>query len=472
MNPWKGSHHQKGQQEENDDLKARLESLRRRRRKLYHHQQQCLCHQQLLTERINRRRQNRQNAVEEYVGILTHRESLNHFLETAQRWNTVNDCFHIWVSGPFATINGCRLGSTAPPVPHDLTIDRSLLSTTTTTTTTTSQLQQQQPNDDPAMVKDPSEITSSSRVHTSQNNANTQIIGTTQQSASSSLPQQKIQTRYFGLFTSSSNSSDRNDQTTIQQGGTTVASAATVSNPPYMLETPRVPWLEVNAALGHACLLLKLIQELSTIRGNEPLVFSHELHPMAATSKIGIRFAANLGMINGGSGNGNGTKQTTKLKSISPVVYNLYFEEPSGFNIFKNNLKNFNFALQAFLQCLAEAAAQQTDKTIALPHTIEHVTSKKHFQANSATVHNFLNGGEWTIGGLSICYPSAAASATVQDPIGGGGGTQVNRFNYHHHHHSYNSGMDSPTIQWTKACKLLLTNLKWLVAYSARHYDR
>jgi len=44
--------------------------------------------------------------------------------------------------------------------------------------------------------------------------------------------------------------------------------------------------------------------------------------------------------------------------------------------------------------------------------------------------------GEATVGGLPLAY----------DPVAG--------------------------EQWTMVCKYLLTNLKWLIAYSARHVDR
>mmetsp|Transcript_25873 Transcript_25873/g.29046 ORF Transcript_25873/g.29046 Transcript_25873/m.29046 type:complete len:159 (+) Transcript_25873:351-827(+) len=144
---------------------------------------------------------------------------------------------------------------------------------------------------------------------------------------------------------------------------------------------------------------------------------------------------------------------------------------------FKNNVRNFNWTLQAFLQCIAEAAEQQKDKTIAIPHVIRHNKrssesnnngSNSNSNSNSSNTFtnktnnnnsmNDLNGGEWTIGGLSICYPTQqqVAAAAGNNYRGGGDNNGIT---------TASSGM----FEWTRACKYLLTDLKWLVAYAAKH---
>jgi Apg6 BARA domain len=447
-------------QHDHETLQSRLESLRRRRRKLGTLQQTCQQQQQLLLERIHARQKSQ--PIDDLVAVISHRASHRHFLANAKRWNVLNDCFHIWIAtngGSLAIINGCRLGAEAPPLPPDLIVsDRGqrqvssalLIEPPSLQQQRNGQQQQQQqttPHSNNLHQEQDSKELATTTTTTSQivnQNGHSSVNLSDEAPTTNTSPSLQQPRLFFGLF---------NQPMTSKQQNTPTA-------PLSSLEPTRVPWLEVNAALGHACLLLKLLQELSSTRESTgtALKFTHELHPMAATSKIGIRFGNKLGIIDTTNTN------NSKWKSITPVVYNLYFEEASGFNFFKNNLKNFNFALQALLQCLAEAAAQQSDKTIALPHPIEHWTSKQHYQANSHNVHNFLNGGEWTIGGLSICYPGAETAAGT--PNGNNMHSPPPHLHHHHHHR------ESPTVEWTRACKFLLTDLKWLVAYAAKHVDR
>lgn len=439
--------------DERIDLEKRLETIRRRRKYVRTLQQDCEQQQALVLDRLNRTRLDLQESVDEHTSIVTRREAHGMFLEYAQRWNVTNDCFHIWTDGTFATINGCRLGLDAPPLPPTLMVENhgryggrdgggssssngrtnrdnitkanGSTSPTATTTTTASINGTQHPQG-----RQPQAETSSAPSHPQQ--------------------QQQPQRRYLGLFPASSHTSNQ----------PSISSSSSPKPPP---SNARVPWLEVNAALGHACLLLKVLQESAMDRGGG-MDFTHELHPMGATSKIGIRF---------------GATPKAALQS-TPVIYNLYFEENAGFSFFKNHVKNFNLALQAFVQCIAEAAAQQHDKTIAIPHPIYH--SKTTASSPHVHVSNFLNGGEWTIAGLSICYPSQLSS-------GGGGSSSSNN--------NTTSGIggtgllgvggpssgpgggfdgtnnpDASTLDWTRACKYLLTDLKWLVAYAAKHGDR
>ena len=180
------------------------------------------------------------------------------------------------------------------------------------------------------------------------------------------------------------------------------------------------------------------------------MTFTHELYPMGTTSKIGIRFE----------------------DDATTVLYNLFYEDSAsssfasasaGFGVgrlssfFQNkNMHNFNLALQAFVHCVAEAAQyqHQQDKTLSLPHPIRHEMTHTNTDINHTVVGdgtNALKGGDWTIGGLSMCYPSAAVVAAAA-----GGGAEE----------------DGVFVDWTRACKYLLTDLKWLVAYTAKHVQR
>jgi beclin 1 len=160
----------------------------------------------------------------------------------------------------------------------------------------------------------------------------------------------------------------------------------------------KVPWPEINAALGHVVLLLKLLQDQCG------WTVTHQLLPMASTSQIGIR--RRVKSIFGGT--------TSELQP--PVIHNLYFEE-SSFSLFKGGaLRQFQVGLVALLECMVEINAQLHDKTIVLPHVIQ-----LHEDATSTT-----------IGGVSIAF--------------------------------------AETEDFTRACKYLLTNMKWLVAYTVKHH--
>lgn len=136
--------------------------------------------------------------------------------------------------------------------------------------------------------------------------------------------------------------------------------------------------------------------------------YGHEIQPMGSTSKIGMR-------------RGETTAAVT-------TYYNLCSDD--SFSLFGK--RNFNIALQTLLECISTAAhaIQERDRTIAIPHTIQLPYTQQHHQHRA----NNSASAEWTIGGLSIHY-----------------------------------GLDG--VEWTRAMKYLLTNVKWLVAYSAKHVD-
>jgi len=439
--------YEKQQQEELRVLRKRLETLRKRRWRIQQSARiDCAKQQELLLERLNTRRRDRNQTVDEYVSAWKGRDSTSLFLDCARRWNVLNDCFYIWVDGKngFATINGCRLGAEAIPLPTDLLIS----------------------------ARDNNNITNKNDISPSKSKWVSSTTKNSTTTANGTVGNSPPRRRLLGLFGSNSN----ND---ANSNGAAAYIPRRASSIPTMTEPTRVPWLEINAALGHACLLLKILQESSSKNAGTGMKFTHELHPMGSTSKIGIRFGtpdSGAGVLAAATGFGSilSSNSTSSIANgTAPVVYNFFFEEASGFSFFKNNARDFNWSLQAFLQCIAEAAAQQTDKTIAIPHVIRHekIASEYHSRNNVGTrTHdnsaNHLNGGEWTIGGLSICYPSQTAAAGNAKSSQGGGGVTTEG--------STNSGsaVNSAALEWTKACRYLLTDLKWLVAYSAKHVDR
>jgi hypothetical protein len=148
--------------------------------------------------------------------------------------------------------------------------------------------------------------------------------------------------------------------------------------------TVKVPWSEINSALGLLALLLSSLER----KPHAGVRYRHEVVCSGSTSKIGLRR-------DGGS----------------TAYYNLYSDD--SFQFFGR--RHFNTALQCLVQCVVDAsdAIQRRDPTIHLPHPIDRTPR------------------EFTIGGLPVAY-------------GTDGG-----------------------VEWTRAMKYLLTNVKHLSAYRA-----
>jgi hypothetical protein len=116
-----------GNDEENEihGLRKRLESIRIQRRRIHESKyKECMKQQDRLLERLNIRRRDRNEIIDEYSSAWKGRDSVCLFLDCAKRWNVLNDCFYIWIDGrnEFATINGCRLGGEAFPLPSELLV--------------------------------------------------------------------------------------------------------------------------------------------------------------------------------------------------------------------------------------------------------------------------------------------------------------------------------------------------------------
>ena len=150
----------------------------------------------------------------------------------------------------------------------------------------------------------------------------------------------------------------------------------------------RVPWVEINSALGLLVLLLANLEK----KPHSGITYHNKLVPQGSTSKIGIR------------------------KGESVTFYNLFSDD--SFQFFGK--RSFNIALNGLVRCLSDAASavEKIDRTMTMPYPIEC----------DAT-------GVYTIGGLSVSYAPEGEL-------------------------------------WTRAMKYVLTDSKWLVAFSTKHVDR
>jgi hypothetical protein len=239
-----------------------------------------------------------------------------------------------------------------------------------------------------------------------------------------------------------------------------------------------VPWSEINSALGQIVLLLCTLQ-------NAPFsgisFQKHVLLPCGSFSKIGLlkrdaneatlsphramnerrkitAFAAYLNTDNNQSAT-NTEAPTTPTRSshnipihsksisttqVAPLPhevtwYNLnhYEENGSMLSLGYYARRNFNIALEALLFCIAETCLviEKRDMALAAPFTMRVdglvVGKDAYLESNSSKSNN-----EATVGGLPLAY----------DPGEG--------------------------ERWTLACKYLLTNLKWVIAYAVKHVDR
>lgn len=197
-----------------------------------------------------------------YEALLRQHQKLHGYLEVSTAWNVLNDSFFISHAGPFATINGLRVGHEASSLTH---------------------------------------------------------LGEADDSSGRR----------------------RNTQSTT--------------------ETEKVPWSEINAALGQVALLLSILSErqLANIR------YRHTIHPLGSTSRIAKGGAANN-------------------------TYALYSDD--SFQLFMGK-RNFNIAMQCLMECILDAyeCIHRLDPTIVLPYPI---------------VFKNVNGGETllTVGGLPVIY--------------------------------------------------------------------
>jgi hypothetical protein len=425
-----------------DGLKERLAQIRKKRRHVARIRHECQRqHSELLLPRLNHLRLQRQVAIETYQSILVQRQSLAQYLNLAGRWNVLNDCFHIWHAGPWATINGARLGGEAPRLPPDLIESSS---------------------------------TGAGAGAGTNGSATSAILPAAAAAASPNNPTAPPPRRYFlwssvapapdgpamepsstaSASPSSIMTNTNTNNTNTNNTNTNNTNSNTIQNHPSSNNNiNKVPWPEINAALGHVVLLLQLLQD----RCGWTNCCTHELIPMASTSQIGIRRRAPKSLLSSWAFSNDDSTTNDQQPLLPPVIHNLYFEE-SSFVLFKGGaLRQFNIALGALLECLVQIQTQQTQQTqtassntatgtssahstmIVLPHAIQLSSPSSNTTTTTADHHHHQHAVA-TIGGIPFQYSEGATSS---------GGAAV---------------------EFTRACKYLLTDLKWLVAHAVKHH--
>lgn len=400
-----------------------------------------------ILEQLNSIRQQRQNlkqnissTLNQYINewnlrLLSTQQSYIHALSTLEsisakriwteeeyqlsnKWHVMGDIFLIWHRGPFGTISNFRLGKSAITVA--------------------------------GLVKKSADAGNGS-------------------------------TRQQGRFTWGSSTDNKNASPPKATSNTSNNNNKNANASP---EKVTVPWNEINSALGQIVFLLYTLQNMpySGISFQK-----HILQPCGSASKIGIlkkqqqasssvdgkpknerrRITALAAYYNNnnntssttanatpGSNSSQSSSPSTSTQSSTPTTplpgdvtwYNLHHYEENGSMLSMGYYarRNFNTAIEGLLYCIAEACyvVEKHDMSLAAPYImrVDGLVVGKDVHGNvhggNSNLPVTIKDGEVSVGGLTLLY----------DPTNGD--------------------------QWTMACKYLLTNLKWLIAYTAKHIDR
>jgi len=220
-----------------------------------------------------------------------------------------------------------------------------------------------------------------------------------------------------------------------------------------------IPWTEINSALGQIVFLLYTLQHtpFSNITFRK-----HALQPLGSASKIGFMKKSSSSSMTNPQPHPGRRRITALASYYTPQQlqeqkrhqeeiaarddiswYNLHHYEENGslLTIGYYARRNFNIALEGLLYCIAEAflVVEKRDMALAAPYVISVgglVVGAGASKIKGGGGSSSGSSGEATVGGLPVAY----------DPSEG--------------------------ERWTAVCKYLLTDLKWLIAYAAKHLDR
>lgn len=512
-----------------DELHQRLAAIRRKRRDIARLRHQCHQHR---TRVVGPCLQNtlecrRQVAVEMYQSTIWQRQALAQYLQLSVRWNVVlQDCFPIWHAGPWATINGARLGGDAPRLPAGLLMVQPSSSSSsnhyhqhppnngTNNNGGGPQQQQQQQQQHAAPAPPPQRrfffwgsgggvvapapegtamMEQQRQQQQQQNQASHATTSTTMMNndgPSSSLSlssSSNTTTNITTSYTTTNNNQNNNHHMLISDPQHPPASNNNNNNND---SHNKVPWLEVNAALGHVVLLLQLLQErcawntvcgAATNTNTNTNIITHELIPMGSTSQIGIRRRAPKSLLSSwtltSSSEAAEEHEQNLQPFLPPVIFNLYFEQESHFALFKGGaLRQFNVALSALLECVVQLQHSSgggsaggsggsgnggkvttssssrtngngTTSTRSGPTTASSTSTSSMRRMKMVLPHTMHIPTEWTTAG-------GGTPPEIGGPPGTIGGIPF----------QYN---EATAVDFTRACKYLLTNIKWLVAAHA-----
>ena len=320
--------------EERRKLRAKILEVRKQRAEIRRESDKLTTYSTAMFQQRNAAEADRIDAFVRYRSATSGRASAEAQLDVLRTLDVTNDCFHIWHRGPFGTIDGLRLGTDISPA--------------------------------------------SSSVGSGVGGQSSAGHSSSSDGGGGAFDLSSMVAGAAASFFSEPNTS----------------SAASGNITGSAFDSFKVPWSETNAALGQVVLLLSVLQA----KPNSGIVFkSHELIPMGACSKIGVRHT----------------------DGRAPTEYGLFYSDES-FSFFGK--RNFNTALNGLFHCLKDVinVASRRDRTITLPHEVIIPSGR----------------GEITIGGLPITFDG-------------------------------NNGES-----WSKAMKYLLTDLKWLVAFTTKNIDR
>ena len=224
---------------------------------------------------------------------------------------------------------------------------------------------------------------------------------------------------------------------TEASSGSTTTTTTTVTPPPTTMKY-KIPWAEINAALGQVAVLITTMEQNlqdSPITTKPTDVvppktttmlsrrFQHEFVCLGSTSKIAVRKptpALHHPTITGAT------------TTTSNTFYNLFYtEENTIFHMLLNTKKrNFDIALQLLLSCVHDVCqiVQERDRTVYIPYD--------------------MNIKQGTIATLPITYFSGHSTKNNNNK------TTDNAASMYEH-----------AEQWTRAMKYLLSNLKHALSY-------
>lgn len=385
------------------ELKHQLEKLQNQRQIVQQHQYQ--------QEQMKYQLQNHLHQIEhEYLLTLQHykgwkyqhKKTFKIFEQESCQWNVLNDAFIINHQGPFGTINGCRLGSEATTImpyhtnhPNTGTSEGS----SSTTSMTSSAL---------GMMA--STVMLPGRMFGFGGGGGTPTAATQESNSASN-----------SNTASQDNTNPSSDSGNASNTTTSTPTSLPSSSPLHHGNSPstKVPWTEINSALGQVALLLSIMEQSCS-----NISFPHHvIIPMGSTSKIGIR------QPNAITGYHSGTSENPKQYPVV-AMYPLFSDDASGI-VFSRPLfgkRNFNLGLRSLTECIyiVSQAIQKHDPTLLMPFDI-HIQEMGHPNAPC------------TINGISVHYID----------------------------NDHNS-----LLQWTRVMKYLLANVKWCIAYMTKHVDR
>ncbi|KAL7554451.1 hypothetical protein ACHAWF_019031 [Thalassiosira exigua] len=411
-------------------LLRRLDSLRRQRRQLRRSASPGLSRR--LDEwnfRLCAAQKSRRNARSSLEAVGARRSWAEEECRSACKWHVMGDVFFVWHRGPFGTINGFRLGRSAATMV--------------------------------GLVK--------------------KCAGSGGGAASGAGPAGSGGGGGASLFSwGTTEAAPPASRTPPTSGGGAHVNGDVGLRRGAAPDKVVVPWTEINSALGQIAFLLYTIQNAP----HSGICFRrHVLQPSGSASKIGflkknattsasasaasqrprterrrITALAAYYTADGAAPKSAGppTKPTSK-SSPDPAPlpgevtwYNLhhYDENGSVLSMGYYARRNFNAALEGLLYCVAEAClvVEKRDMALAAPYVMKvdglvagkdaHGGGRDGPGGGGGGGGGGKDGGEATVGGLPLAY----------DPAAG--------------------------VRWTTVCKYLLTNLKWLLAYNAKHVDR